>query len=71
MGEIADDDLDRLWDNMHELDDLGEYRPPLVCRRCGSDDVRWRLQGGKWVLFNLGVGKHVCPIDDSSFTASE
>lgn len=41
------------------------------CNRCGSTDVRWRQQTGRWVLFNLGVGEHVCPIDDSSFKALE
>lgn len=36
------------------------------CRRCGSTNVRWRQQGGKWVLFSLEPGKlHVCPIIDN------
>lgn len=35
------------------------------CRECGSEDVRWRQQGGKWVLFSLEPGKlHVCPVAD-------
>lgn len=71
MGEIADDDLDRLFDdyNQDHLDD--EYHPKARCNRCGSTDVRWRQQTGRWVLFNLGVGEHVCPIDDSAFSAIE
>lgn len=36
------------------------------CKRCGSTDVRWRQQGGKWVLFSSKPGVvHVCPIKDS------
>lgn len=35
------------------------------CNRCGSTDVRWRQQGGKWVLFSLTPGvEHACPIPD-------
>jgi len=40
------------------------HHPLTRCNRCGSRDVRWRQQTGKWVLFNLGPGEHVCPIDD-------
>ncbi len=32
------------------------------CHRCGSTDVRWRQQGGRWVLFSLQPGvEHACP----------
>ena len=35
-------------------------RPPR-CNRCGSTDVRWRQQTGKWVLFSSQPGVvHVC-----------
>lgn len=35
------------------------------CDRCYSTEVRWRQQGGKWVLFSLQPGVlHVCPIPD-------
>lgn len=35
------------------------------CNHCGSTDVRWRQQGGKWVLFSLQPGVvHACPIVD-------
>lgn len=38
------------------------------CNRCGSTQVRWRQQTGKWVLFSLEPGKlHVCDLDDSAF----
>jgi len=42
------------------------YQAPAVqCNRCYSTDVRWRQQGGQWVLFSLEPGKlHVCPIPD-------
>lgn len=37
----------------------------LTCQRCGSPDVRWRQQSGKWVLFSLQPGvEHRCPIPD-------
>lgn len=36
------------------------------CNRCGATDVRWRQQGGKWVLFSLKPGVlHQCPIVDN------
>ncbi len=55
MGDIADDHRD--------LEDP-EPRAPR-CKRCGSTDVRWRQQGGKWVLFSLRPGvEHVCPVRD-------
>lgn len=42
------------------------------CNRCGSTDVRWRQQGGRWVLFSNEPGKlHQCPLDDSDFGAVE
>lgn len=46
-----------------------ERRDPQ-CNRCGSTDVRWRQQGGKWVLFSLTPGQvHTCEIDASEFGA--
>lgn len=49
-----------------EPDDSGEdefasTRPGPQCDRCGSTDVRWRQQGGRWVLFSLQPGvEHRC-----------
>jgi len=32
------------------------------CNRCGSTEVRWRVQTGKWTLFSLQPGVlHRCP----------
>lgn len=40
----------------------------LRCNRCGSTDVRWRQQTGKWVLFSLTPGKeHVCDLSEDDF----
>lgn len=40
-------------------------RPPPICRRCQSSLVRWRRQGGKWVLFALQAGvEHSCDVAD-------
>lgn len=60
-----DDHEDEIIYGRRRFDDLDdEYRPLTRCNRCGSRDVRWRQQTGKWVLFNLGPGEHVCQIDD-------
>ena len=49
-----------------------EHQPRPHCNRCGSTDVRWRQQGGRWVLFSSEPGKlHQCPLDDSDFGAVE
>jgi hypothetical protein len=41
-------------------DEAGVPRVPR-CKFCGSEDVRWRQQGGKWVLFSLMPGiEHRC-----------
>lgn len=51
-------------------DEPAEDETPRIprCNRCGSTDVRWRQQTGKWVLFSLEPGKlHVCDLDDSAF----
>lgn len=63
-GEVP---LDCLFGCPHNC--FVDYTPgiPRVtqCKRCGSTDVRWRQQGGKWVLFSLQPGvEHRCPIQD-------
>lgn len=41
---------------------------PLRCKACGSTDVRWRQQGGKWVMFSLQPGvEHVCELSADDF----
>lgn len=43
------------------------HRAPR-CNRCGSTDVRWRQQGGKWVLFSMKPGvEHVCELSGDDF----
>lgn len=45
--------------------DAVEHEQAPQCNRCGSTDVRWRQQGGRWVLFSSKPGvEHVCPITD-------
>lgn len=45
-----------------------EFDRELKCNRCGSTDVRWRQQGGKWVLFSSQPGVvHACPISGDDF----
>lgn len=51
-----------VWDKPQYDEDEEEN---VRCKQCGSTDVRWRQQGGKWVLFSLAPGvPHVCPIKD-------
>lgn len=57
MGDMAAD-----YDYDYDPED---HKPEPRCKFCGSEDVRWRQQGGKWVLFSLEPGKlHVCPLAD-------
>jgi hypothetical protein len=66
---------------MHGFDEFDSYdedaewggRQPSQprCKKCGSTDVRWRQQGGKWVLFSMQPGViHNCDVtgdfDDES-----
>lgn len=55
MGEYADEAIDDLlFGRGREPHDF-EPRVPR-CKFCGSTDVRWRQQTGKWVLFDLAPG---------------
>ncbi len=43
-----------------QRDDYQEPRAPR-CKFCGSTDVRWRQQTGRWVLFSTTPGvEHNC-----------
>lgn len=66
MGDIVEGMWqDGLLDGPQEDDEESEWggRQPSQprCRYCGSTDVRWRQQTGRWVLFNLKAGEeHNC-----------
>jgi hypothetical protein len=52
----------------YDADDADDdsRRPEPKCKRCGSTDVRWRMQGGRWVLFSLRPGvEHRCDVTDA------
>lgn len=50
--EWEDDDSEPYWET---------HPRRIKCDRCGGG-VRWRQQGGKWVLFSLQPGVvHQCP----------
>jgi hypothetical protein len=52
--------------------DIDDEDRPVRCNRCGSEDVRWRQQGGKWVLFSLTPGVvHVCEPSADDFGVVE
>jgi hypothetical protein len=64
MGHWRPDYFDRRG---ADEDEEHEARNTL-CKRCGSTDVRWRQQGGKWVLFSMQPGvEHVCPVSGDAF----
>lgn len=72
MGDIADWMLasqDPFGMDEEEEDEFGGMQPRQArCNRCGSTDVRWRQQTGKWVLFSNEPGKvHVCDLSDDDF----
>lgn len=56
---------------IHDMFDreVDDDEPRITCcNRCGSTDVRWRQQTGKWVLFSLTPGKlHVCDMNADDF----
>lgn len=55
------------YESFEEFDEEDDERE-LECKRCGSTDVRWRQQGGKWVLFSLKPGvAHTCELKADDF----
>lgn len=61
MGQALSDEQDRQWREHREPRDKREAK----CRNCGSTDVRWRMQGGRWTLFSLTPGfEHRCGMDE-------
>lgn len=63
MGEMADFYIQQMQD-AYGWNPHGRSREPQAprCKHCGSTDVRWRQQGGKWVLFSSKPGvEHQCP----------
>jgi hypothetical protein len=70
MSDTFDHEADA-WDSLNDEDDersWGGQRRITRCNRYGSTSVRWRQQGGKWVLFSLQPGVvHTCQIDPSEF----
>jgi len=70
VGDIADWLLSSQdpFDDDDERENGSYAKRPPRCKHCGSTDVRWRQQTGKWVLFSLEPGKmHVCDLDASAF----
>lgn len=73
MSDIFDhcsDAMEDALDGRSANDPWDGYRsrPDPRCNRCGSRDVRWRQQGGRWVLFSLTPGVvHTCAISTDGF----
>jgi hypothetical protein len=54
-------DMYESFDSFDEEEDEQRDREEPQCKYCGSTDVRWRLQTGKWTLFDMQPGKlHLC-----------
>ena len=63
MPKMYDPATMTVFDSHEETEELQPR-----CSRCGSTDVRWRQQGGKWVLFSMQPGvEHVCELSDDDF----
>lgn len=55
----------------HEDQNGGHEERAPRCNRCGSTEVRWRQQTGKWVLFSLQPGvPHTCQPTDDGFPST-
>lgn len=68
MGDIADWLLDNGLDEFEDGEWGGRQPSQPRCKKCGSTDVRWRQQGGKWVLFSLKPGVvHTCELKADDF----
>jgi hypothetical protein len=56
------------WEGQEEGEWGGRQPSEPRCKFCGSTDVRWRQQNGRWVLFSLKPGiVHACPNSGDSF----
>ena len=54
-----------VYESFEDFDEDFDKDENIRCKTCGSTDVRWRQQGGKWVLFSMEPGKvHVCDTSD-------
>lgn len=61
MGEEADWIIDQLCFGPLGHEDDDDSRPPVTCRRCGSEDVELVPRDGKWTLVDDVTGKpHRC-----------
>jgi hypothetical protein len=53
------------FDEEYDGECYGQLRRTVRCRVCGSTDVRWRQQTGKWMLFSTTPGViHECAPED-------
>lgn len=68
MPKMYDPATMTVFDGHDETEWGGAQPHQPMCNRCGSTDVRWRQQGGKWVLFSLQPGvEHVCELSGDDF----
>ena len=72
MGDIADDLIDRLYDDdwyPSDEDQEGPWDDDRTCRVCGKGRLRWGREGNRWRLFDMNKREqHECPgIDPTKF----
>jgi hypothetical protein len=72
MGELADEAIDRLFDDY----DGGYDEQDITCKRCGADELYWEEARGehnekRWVLMEYNGSVHVCPNAPSAADADE
>jgi hypothetical protein len=83
MGEIPYVEHDTAWSITPGLmfaqlvgtDHPRMYRPPrpVTCKKCGATNLKWRAEGGRWVLVEnerVQPGnykpEHLCPTKDNN-----
>ena len=68
MGEMADDALDRLFDDYEDFEDGGDRA--VTCNRCGEEDLHWETIDDERVVLSDEDGRpHRCKPDADGMEA--
>ena len=66
FGRSADEGYG--WTRSRSRPRSNYYQRRVMCRYCGSTDVRWVQKNGHWVLFSMTPGVvHRCPRDTAEY----
>lgn len=66
MGEYADIEFERLFDN-HLEDMFDDEERTVTCDRCGADDLHWMNTSRGYRLYESNNTLHMCKMNDSEF----